>query len=127
MDFSGSKEKGRFLHTQNLHNILENKLLFSIYYNTIYFLCIFLCLSFKISQFFPFFSNLAHRKGAILFARLVTVKSEIKWSLGIRNWCRSHQGCDFSSFIWVLPDAWTLALDSWSCLSPPASAVPHGF
>jgi len=63
----------------------------------------------------------------IPFARLTSVKAKIKGSLIIRNWHKSHQGCDLSSYRLVLANAWTPALDSWSCRSPPASDMPLGF
>lgn len=81
----------------------------------------------KLANFFFIFSNLANRKGTTLFGSLMSVEAEISWSLVIRNWCRSCQRCDLSSYRWVLAAAWTPALGSWSCLSPPASDVPPGF
>lgn len=87
------KGKGSCLHAQRLHNILENKLVLYIFSLSI---LIFAYHSKLIN--FLFFFNLANRKGTILFTRLTSVKDEIKWSLMIRNWHRSHQGCDFSSY-----------------------------
>lgn len=110
MDFNGSEEKKENFCTPKVFITFWKTNFFFI---LIFFLCNSHCLAFKIS-IFPFFSNSAHRKGIIMFARLVSVKSEIKWNLDTRNQQRSHQGWDFSSFIWVWSDAWAPALHSWS-------------
>lgn len=57
----------------------------------------------------------------------MSLKANMKWSLVIRNWHRSHQGCNLSSNNLILADALTPALASWSCFSHPASDVPPHF
>lgn len=109
MDFNGSEEKKK-------EDLCTNEVFIRFWKTNFFFTFVYfqyICLSFKISNFFPFFFQIKVTEKEPS-ARFVSAKSEIKWSLDIRKWHRSHQSCEFWSFSWVLPDAWTPALDSWS-------------